>query len=298
MKTLVSFWLLILTVTIPNMAGAQHLWWSAQADGKPIEKMTFLYGEIEVLASGPTIYYCGVNWQPGRPAGGYCGIQDHGGERDCVIFSVWDTSQELHPHVAQAEERTSHGRFGGEGEGSHTHLNYKWEKGKVFKFAVTKQQDKSDQNTLAAFYFYDEKLKKWVHEATISSPTDGKDCVRYFGGSMNSFLENWSGKQREVPKLCLYRLWAGTAPDNLKFLRKGKGDGHWGALNGSYYLAGGDDAALDAIIAKQPKSEDNVIRAKRRQQVPLIPRRTLPPKTVKALQSLPKSKAVSTNVSN
>jgi hypothetical protein len=287
MKRLLAGLFLLLALAPP--ASAQHLWWSAETRGGRIERMTFLYGEIEVLASGPDIYFCGINWRPGEPAGGYCGIQQPATNPRKTIFSVWDTSAALHPALVQADSRTVHDRFGGEGTGEHTHLNYPWENGKLFRFAVTKQPDKSGRNTLVTYYFFDDPLKKWVLEATISCPTDGKDSVRYFGGGMNSFLENWSGKSKEIPKLCLYRLWAGSAPDQLFFLRKGGGDGLWGILNDCFYLAQGSDAsAVDALIARQPKSKDSTIGfIKGGKGALAIPDRPLPAEVLAELGALP-----------
>ena len=51
-------------------AQAQHLWWNLEDQ----KEATCLYGEITVLATHHGIYYCGANWHPGEPAGGYCGI--------------------------------------------------------------------------------------------------------------------------------------------------------------------------------------------------------------------------------
>ena len=51
-------------------AQAQHLWWNLEGQ----KEATCLYGEITVLATHHGIYYCGANWHPGEPAGGYCGI--------------------------------------------------------------------------------------------------------------------------------------------------------------------------------------------------------------------------------
>ena len=45
-------------------ASAQHLWWDLAGQGKG----TCIYGEITVLATQPTTYYCGANWHPGEPA--------------------------------------------------------------------------------------------------------------------------------------------------------------------------------------------------------------------------------------
>jgi len=280
---------LMLTTT----AGAQHLWWVKEIDGRKVEKITFMYGEIEVLATGPTIYYCGVNWQLGRPGGSYCGIQDHpAGHR--TIFSAWDTLPTLHPHVAKADKRTVYNRFGGEGTGSHTHMLYPWKVGQVFRYALYKRQDKTGKNTLTSYYFFDrtqhtgKKAGKWVLEATISSPTNDQDSVRYFGGGMNSFLENWSGKNREQPKVCLYRLWGGTSPKDLKAFRQavGDADGRWGILNGSHYLAVGDPSKLAAVLKTLEKGDGNVIGAKKGEKLPPIPDRAVSKETVEALEAL------------
>jgi len=232
-------------VASPAVAEAQHLIWKY-----PPSKTgyTCMYGQIKVIATGKTIYYCGCNWWPGNPAGGYTGIQDPGGGRHNMIFSIWDTSKDLHPKTIAQEERTKANRFGGEGEGAHTHLDYNWQVGKAYQFYAVKRQDESGANTLCTVYFYDDDQKKWVSEATIASPNDGHEWVKTFGGMLNSFLENWSGQERETPKLCLYRLWVGTKPSDLAEINEATGDGKWGVLNGAFYLAEGDDAALAPIF--------------------------------------------------
>lgn len=288
--------------------GGGVLWWSL----KDTANITFIYGEVEVLASGPTIYYCGAGWR-----GGYSGIQEQTLIKRNVIFSVWDTyytyhstnytgpsfstREYRHPSVVHANKRTVHNRFTNEGEGEHTHLDYNWGETKVFKFAVIKQPDKSGSNILTTFYYYDKGWSCWVLEATISNPidtsgshnptlsrpTEQRDAIRYFSG-IYSFLENWTGtKKREIPKLCLYRLWVGTTSENLKFLREADGKGYWGILNNSYYLAEGAGKTVDAIIAQvqQPQSADSLIRTNGINA--LIPDRILPPETIGELQKLP-----------
>jgi hypothetical protein len=286
MKRLLLCSLFLLLLATPRPAQAQHLWWRAEDPGKPQEKRTLLYGEVEVIASEPGIYFCGVNW-----SGGYCGIQEHAENKRNTIFSLWDTSPTLHPSVVQADARAVCKRFGGEGTGEHTDLDYPWQLGKPFRFAVSKEPDRFGENTLVTFYFFDASLNHWVLQAALSAPNGDKDSVRYFlRPNMNSFLENFAGRQLELPKLCLYRLWAGTAPENLVFLRKAKGDGPWGVLNDSFYLAQGKDpAALDALLARQPKSRDSQIGWIRGAKAPLtVPDRKLPADTIAALKALPK----------
>src|SRR5580700_7744501 len=99
---------LVLTV---GKANAQHLWWNTSKLGSA----TCLYGEITVLATHESIYYCGANWHPGQAAGGYCGIQHNGPRERRTIFSIWDTSPELHPKITQADPKTIFSRFGNEG---------------------------------------------------------------------------------------------------------------------------------------------------------------------------------------
>ena len=128
-----------LTATVATLflcahAQAQHLWWDLQGQ----KDATCLYGEITVLATHPAIYYCGANWHPGEPAGGYCGIQHNGEKERRTIFSIWDTSPELHPKVTAADPETIFNRFGGEGEGAHTHMLWDWKVGDTFQFFVQK----------------------------------------------------------------------------------------------------------------------------------------------------------------
>lgn len=271
--------ILFFLACLPLPALSQHLIW--QYDNT--KTYTCIYGEIEALATGPTIYYCGCNWWPGAPAGGYCGIQDRGESR-LVIFSIWDTTADGHPEVRNAESRAKFNRFGGEGTGAHTHLDYEWPLKKTFRFYVTKTQAAKDE-TLCAMYFYDEGKKVWVHEASIASPNEGKASVATFGGMLNSFLENWSGRERDTPKLALYRLWVGTSPKDLTFINKAVGDGKWGVLDDSFYLAEGDDAKLAALFAGRRRTGGG-------KEALTVAQRSVPSDIAKQLARLPMSPSV------
>jgi len=276
-------------IAAAGYAGAQHLFWMPPA---PDAKYTCLYGEIEVLATGPTIYYCGCNWWPGNPAGGYCGIQDAGGGRRLMIFSVWDTSPTLHPIVTQADPRTKYNRFGGEGEGAHTHMDYDWQLGRTFRYYVRKEPDRTGANTLTRMYFYDDEAHKWVHEATIASPNDGHASVPTFGGMLNAFLENWSGQSRAIPKLALYRLWVGTSPKNLTNVTDARGDGTWGVLNDTFFLAEGDASALADIIREKRKDGLRFIQGEGAHTVLHVTPRRVSPRVVRELEHLPEAPSV------
>lgn len=247
MNTFLKASSLAVLAVAPVFGFAQHLWWQAGPKGKDA---TCLYGRITVLSTSKTIYYCGANWWPGNPAGGYTGIQDEGGGKHRVIFSIWDTSPTLHPKVTYTADGGVGSRFGGEGTGAHSHIEYDWKVGQTYQFFAVKVQDPAEASTVTTVFFFDEGAKKWVKEATISSPNGGFKSVQTFGGGGAAFLENWSGQDRALPKLAEYQLWLGTDVSGLEAVTKAGGDGKWGVLNNRFFLAEGDDAALAPLFDK------------------------------------------------
>jgi hypothetical protein len=264
-------------------AEAQHLWWNLEGQ----KDATCLYGEITVLATNPHIYYCGANWYPGEPAGGYCGIQHNNEKERRTIFSIWDTSPELHPKVTAADLDTLFNRFGGEGTGAHTHMLWPWNVGETFQFFVRKTPAAEPDTTDTRYYVYDRVQKKWLHSATISNPNGGKASVATIGGGLNSFLENFAGKDRSTPKLALYRLWLGRDVDTMKCLRRAKGDGTWGQLHGAYFLAEGEKSQLDAVFARSAAQYGKPTIGAKGVKLDLIPDAPLPQPLLAALKSLP-----------
>ncbi len=268
-------------------AQAQHLWWDLQGQNDA----TCLYGEITVLATHPAIYYCGANWHPGEPAGGYCGIQHNGPQERRTIFSIWDTSPDLHPTVTAADPRTVHNRFGGEGEGGHTHMLWPWNLGETFQFFVQKVPGKARDTTDARYYVFDRTTKKWLHSATINSPNGGKKSVATIGGGLNSFLENFAGKDKAIPKLALYRLWLGSSVDKMKCLTRAQGDGTWGQLHDAYFLAEGDPAALNDVFGKLKKELGQPTMGEKGKKLEPISDIPLDKKLIAALKKVSQTKA-------
>jgi hypothetical protein len=276
-------------------AEAQHLWW----DTGKLDHATCLYGEITVLATHDAIYYCGANWHPGEAAGGYCGIQHNGPDERCTIFSIWDTSPKLHPKVTEADAKTVHNRFGGEGEGAHTHMPLNWKAGDTFQFFVQKSPGAVKGNTDARYYIYDRQAKKWRHLATIASPNgDNKTQVSVAtisGGGLASFLENYLGKDRDVPKLAVYRLWLGNDLRTMKPLVKAVGDGTWGQLHDTYFLAEGNSQELKTIFAKLQKKYGKPVFGEQGKPIGPISEKPLSAKVVKELRALPRADEVQNN---
>jgi hypothetical protein len=282
----------IALLAVAERATAQHLWWDTQK----LDRATCLYGEITVLATHDAIYYCGANWHPGEPAGGYCGIQHNGPDERCTIFSIWDTSPTLHPAVTQADSKTIHNRFGGEGEGAHTHTLWDWKAGDTFQFFVEKVPGAAKDTTDARYYVYDRRVKKWRHSATITCPNGDKkteaSVATIGGGGLASFLENFLGKDRDVPKLALYRLWLGADPGAMKCLTKAQGDGTWGQLHDAYFLAEGDKQQLHALFAKLERQYGKPILGQEGKPVKAISDKPIPAKVVRELKTLPRAKRV------
>ncbi len=265
-------------------AQAQHLWWNTEGQ----RNATCLYGQIIVLATHPGIYYCGACWHPGEPAGGYCGIQHNGEQERRTIFSIWDTSASLHPTVTQADPRTLCNRFGGEGEGAHTHMLWPWHVGETFDFFVRKQPGAGD-TTRTRYYLYDRAQWQWLHSATISNPNGGFGSVATIGGGLNSFLENFVGRDQAIPKVALYRLWLGPTPDSMKPLTRAVGDGLWGELGDAYFLAEGDQAAIAAVFAGVEAEYGKPVPGEKGKGLAPLPARPLPPALVSLLDNLPGS---------
>lgn len=229
------------------LAPAQHLAWKLPHGHKLV---TAVYGEIQVLADNPGTYYCGCDWWPSMKGAGYTGIQNLRTKGKRIIFSVWDTSPELHPSVIAADPRVIKTAFKGEGTGAHTHMPYEWQVGHIYRFYVTKRLDITGKNCIETLYFYDEGQNRWLMEGQILGPRNGKPTVDGFDG-LGAFVENLrdkEDKQRETPKFALFRLWAGTGPDDLALVTDAMGKQKWGKINGSFFLCEGDDLAIQQVI--------------------------------------------------
>ncbi len=209
-----------------------------------------------------------------------------------TIFSIWDTTPALHPHVTEADRRTVFNRFGGEGEGSHTHMPWDWKEREPFRFFVRKQPGAKPGTIDTRYYIFDAGRKGWLHAATISSPEGGHRSVGTFGGGLNSFLENFAGKDREVPKVALYRVWLGSSPDRMKCLTGAGGDGTWGVLNDAYFLAEGETGRLMAVFSGLEAEYGKPAFGGKGDKLRPITDRPIPDRVIRELTDLPRAAAV------
>ena len=281
---------------------------------------TFAYGEMEVLASAPLIYFSGLNSschgaevaQVGHPhglqvGGGhfYCGIQEHRGKERNVIFTAWDTALSLPALCVQADPATVRSHSGSkdyEGGSFHTDRLCYWKECDVFRFALSKLPAKNG-GTVTTFYFFDPATRDWRLEASIVNPDDGHGTASYIGSS-TAFLENFGRANYDKPKLCVYRLWIGSGPNDLAFVRRAEADDQdfagdhdfspterCGILNGSFFLAQGSRPTVDYLLAKYSTSKDGFIVAmKAHPELGPIADHPLSGSTVAELRSLPRPK--------
>ena len=166
---------------------------------------------------------------------------------------------------------------------------WNWKLGQKFQFFVQKQPGTRPDTTDTRYYIYDHANKRWLHSATITSPNGGKKSVTTIGGGMNSFLENFAGKDRNFPKIALYHLWLGGNISSMKFLTRSGGDGIWGQLHDAYFLAEGDTAELKAVFDKLEKEYGKPAFGKKGEKLEPIPDQPMPPKVAEALQNLPRA---------
>jgi hypothetical protein len=249
-----------------------------------------IYGEITPLASVPGIYFCGSQW---GGVGGYCGIQHNRMAERRTIFSMWDTSPTQRPRVTEAHPRTVHNRFGGEGEGGHTHMLWEWKYGDTFRFFLRKRPGTAPDTTDTSYYIFDAPSGVWLHEATINSP-NGKNGQGTTFPWMVSWIENFGHSDLAIPKAALYSLWIGPSPDKMERLTRADGEsgsGRWGQLHGNYLLAEGSRQQLDPFFVGLKLKYGEPTFGVDGKPLPALADKPLPPKLVSELGQLPRSPA-------
>jgi len=254
------FLTLLVLGTTANIGLAQRIYWQPQ---QSTGRITCLYGEVKVLATGPMTYYCGCQWQPDKPASGYTGIQQVDPFHKTVIFSEWDTSGTEPSQLVKLAPGASNGRFKalesttGLKTGIHTHLAYAWPNEKNFRFFV-KRTLASGHRVVTSDYYYDELEKKWELEGRTVNPAGSLESTKSLGKELSSFINSWNAYERRRPKLALFRLWVGSAPNELHPVTHASGDGKWGTFSNSFFIAYGPPATYPALVKTLMDSSDRV----------------------------------------
>lgn len=161
-----------------------HLGYTADAG-------TAFYVEATVTQSAGGTYFCAAGFNSG-----YFGIQELASGKKVVIFSVWDPTAGDDPKAVPDAKRVKQlhqgdgvrvGRFGGEGTGGQSFLDYDWKVGQTYRFLVTAEPDPADDTRVAfAGHFYLPEKKAWKHLVTFSTVTAKTHLGGYY-----SFVEDF-----------------------------------------------------------------------------------------------------------
>jgi hypothetical protein len=158
---------------------------------------TAFYNEVTVEQSAPGTYFCACGWNKG-----YFGIQEKGKGEKVVIFSVWDSPQndpkavdaEKRVQLLHKDEKVRIGRFGGEGTGGQSFLDYDWKIGATYRFLVAVKIN--GVRSEYAGYFRAPEDKDWKHLVTFSTITGGKTLGGYY-----SFVEDFKRDRLSLTKV-------------------------------------------------------------------------------------------------
>ena len=196
---------------------------------------TIFYIEATADRFWPGSYMCLLGFD-----GGYAGVQEHANGNHVAIFSVWDPGDafdfKAHPDAVAEEERTKNlyagekvriKRFGGEGTGGQSMMDWPWKLGEPVRMAVSCAPD-GEWRTAYTCWLWDEAKGDWFRMATFSTLVGGdKATLR----GPYSFLEDF---RRNVESKFQVRAARFTADGNtLLTIDAGpSADGFWLATGG------------------------------------------------------------------
>ena len=137
-----------------------HIAWSAPSNPQAI---TWLYTEVTVTESAINTYYMTNGFY-----GGYMGIQDR--TPKWVIFSIWDkTSTDDDPNASPDDlvkliakgKDVKVTRFGGEGTGGKSYLEYTWNVGQTYQLMVNVRPSAEPDKAIFTGWFRIPELNIW-----------------------------------------------------------------------------------------------------------------------------------------
>ncbi len=185
----------------------------AIADTK-VKDITAFYREIEVIQLQPNTYSA-IPFN-----GGYVGLA--GPKRPHINFSIWDTKEngevigEAELIEASRRGRPDNHRFGHEGSGFHSELDYEWKEGERYKVYVSVTHDESEATTFSAWFGKADE-EDWQLIARIKRPG-----IHYLGRP-GGFLEHPGKKNADLLRTTAFgggwvsdgRRW--TPVESIKF---------------------------------------------------------------------------------
>lgn len=131
---------------------------------------TAFYLEAQARASAIGTYFCTNGWNTG-----YYGFQELGNGKKLLIFSVWDPGEQNDPRtvkeadrvaLVEKHEKVRVGRFGGEGTGGQSFLDFDWKLDTPYRFLVSAAH-REDRMHYTGWFFHPEE-KAWLKLVTFS----------------------------------------------------------------------------------------------------------------------------------
>ena len=149
---------------------------------------TVFVNEVTVEMSAPGTYFCVCGFSKG-----YFGIQELANGKKLLIFSVWDPTAGDDPSKVDESKRVQLlfkddevrvGRFGGEGTGGQSFLDYDWKVGETYRLMVRAKVN-GDRTEFSGYFFVPED-GEWKQLVTFSTLGDGKGLGGYY-----AFIEDF-----------------------------------------------------------------------------------------------------------
>lgn len=156
--------------------------------GLPPARLAYLEMTPEASTAGSYFMAAGFN-------GGYYGLQEQSNGRKVLLFSLWDSANTDNPAMVHGDEQVKVlyedpemrvRRFGGEGVGVQSFLDYDWKVGHKYKFVVKVDHFLIPEWTAYTAYFFMEERGEWRKLMTLAA----KQKERPLTG-VHSFVEDF-----------------------------------------------------------------------------------------------------------
>lgn len=157
-----------------------------------------LYNVVKPKISVPGTYFCAMNFDDG-----YIGFQELANGKKVIIFSIWDpVAHGDNPNNVPEEERTKliklgdharSGRFGGEGTGGQSFVDYPWSIGEQMRFLVCIKK-KPPFKEISGLFF-NNKSKSWELISKWKTHSSEKE-LSFSVGFVEDFMRNFESAQK------------------------------------------------------------------------------------------------------
>jgi hypothetical protein len=155
------------------------------------------YNEVRVEKSADGTYFCVCGFSRG-----YYGIQELADGKKVILFSVWDPGDQNDPNSVKDEQRVKllHNhpevrvkRFGNEGTGGQSFLDFDWQIGQTYRLAVAARR--AGNRTQYASFFFHPSDNAWRHLVTFSTLTEDMQLSGYY-----AFIEDFRRNRLSTKK--------------------------------------------------------------------------------------------------